>query len=322
MRVRVWGVGLVWIGFSGLAGCGSDGSGGAKGTGSVEEADYPAKLASAACGAMAACCQAHKFPHYGPDCEARISASVQDTITSRESAGAVYAPVNAGKCIDAWVSLYSGCGSNDDVDPTETCDHVFLGTVPEGGDCTTGLDCLDSTLTCFNGSCEQSTLPPDVSKAAHAKLGDPCNGACRSGALYRGVPVTECSPYGDPSSLGCFASDHLTCDPTNLTCVVLPKVGQPCTVQSGCEAGEFCDNGTCAAQRDTGPCSGNPGYTLIQSACKDTSYCDPQSMVCLALKAEGAACAQDVECAKGYCTEGVCGPPAPVNADTCAGTLQ
>ena len=114
MRAALWGAGLAVVICAGLAACGSDS--GEKTTGSVEEADYPGKLAAAVCGAMAGCCKTHGFPHYGPDCETRITASVQTTVSDRESAGAVYDPANAGKCIDAYVGLFGGCGNDNNAD--------------------------------------------------------------------------------------------------------------------------------------------------------------------------------------------------------------
>ena len=121
-----------------------------------------------------------------------------------------------------------------------------------------------------------------------------------------------------------MSADHVTCDAVSLVCVPLPKDwgGQACSVQGGCDIGEFCDNGTCAAQRDTGPCTPNISFSLDASACKDSSYCDLNTSNCIPTKAEGAACAADGECTRGSCAGGVCGPRIPVDADICAGSLE
>jgi hypothetical protein len=91
-----------------------------------------------------------------------------------------------------------------------------------------------------------------------------------------------------------------------------------------CAAWWECTSGSCsgASAESEGKCAPLPvaGEPCSQTLCAKGLYCDPTNETCQPLKADGAACAIDLECASNGCSneyevEGVCGEAAMCDAD-------
>jgi hypothetical protein len=296
---------LVYLALAGASACGSVDDG----TGSVPEADFPRQFASAVCNAMTNCCQAHAFAHPVADCETSISGQLSASIAARDAGKTIYDAAAAGRCIDAYVAVFTGCG-RDQTDPDVVCADVFHGTVAKGGACGDDEECA-SGLACENSVCATSSSALEM---AHAAPGESCSGTCTEASTGAdGVTETTCVDVGFNGAPPCWTSDHLTCDSARMTCVPVPKIGEAC--ESDCDVGAYCESGTCLAQRNTGSCLPNP------SACSPASYCQVDTQLCVPKQADGTACTTSEVCSGNFCTNGTCGPKIPVSADVCAGNF-
>jgi hypothetical protein len=88
------------------------------------------------------------------------------------------------------------------------------------------------------------------------------------------------------------------CSPDDI-CVPLSVIGEACPGTETCVPGAFCDDGVCAAQRDTGPCGTvlAGGQTAVdRNACTSNSFCDALTANCTPKKADGAPCSQIDSC--------------------------
>ena len=158
-----------------------------------------------------------------------------------------------------------------------------------------------------SGVCSARPAPP-----AHGKAGDSCLDTCYPDTCTGGDPA-------GPGALACFVSDGLACHAPDLTCQPLPKIGESC-VTGGCVTGAFCDSGTCAAQRDAGPCQAGDQTCAPTSFCNDTGQCQ------LKLP-DGSPCSADDWCQIKQCvypesgSHGVCTANSLANDKACSGGL-
>jgi hypothetical protein len=97
------------------------------------------------------------------------------------------------------------------------------------------------------------------------------------------------------------------------TCATASDENGPCTVApagsiaaaTGCLVGLICVGGRCVRPPASGACAMGVGV----ATCDPTqSYCDHNSMMCLALKANGASCQLGFECQSDNCINGSCAP--------------
>jgi hypothetical protein len=204
-------------------------------------------------------------------------------------------------CADAWRAL--ACEDNNP-------ECAFDGTLPDGEDCVTGIQCASRYCTGGRDSC--GTCMPT------AELGEPCD-----------------------DTLGPQCEPGLYCHGTDRVCVLLtgPVVG-------GLEVGEECDptRSDCYPNlclSDTAGVYSCQPYPTLGEDCSHTyscaygdSYCDP-SFVCLALPAVNQFCGVDAGTgAEQWCAEGlVCdpsfvpaiclaAPAAPGQGEACEETCQ
>ena len=197
----------------------------------------------------------------------------------------------------------------------DACEHVFRGTVPEGGACTANDSCADipgaSYVECDTGVCKpQSDFLG--SSTVHAKLGEACAYTCEEDEFGSGCSGSS-GTTTPQSTAGCWQNDGLYCTRA-FVCAPLPKVGEACPEYT-CAADSYCNGSMCVAGVSTGPC---PNY----NECVHTSYCDNATRMCIPVKANGAACNQSSECISDNCQEKVCREWSVASAASCAGLLD
>jgi hypothetical protein len=144
-----------------------------------------------------------------------------------------------------------------------------------------------SPLTCVGGRCGSGGTAGEVcSPTAPCATTAWCNaGICAQAR----APGESCSADDEcPVSFACAG-----------TCVPLPLVGEPCL--DGRCWGE-CVSGVCTARASGAACDPSAPF-----APQCDGRCDPASMTCAALRAEGESCTVPIECAEGLtCLGSMC----------------
>lgn len=305
-------VGFGLLGVFIAPGCGDDGNTSTQATTSggnemPPPATAPVKLeelgtrtTSLFCGLVYSCCtpmeQTEFFnvfptqPKNQAECEMLLGMLGGDPLVGDLSAGVMagrleYNETLAGSCFEA---AKSQCNIIHADDPFSGpgCENVFVGLVPDGGDCATSRECAVAGHVCdivpgdTLGKC--IALPPE---------GQPCTNdeQCADGlicAFSSGAP-TCFKPLAD---------------------------GGNCSGDWDCSS-RFCDSKTnlCAPRKTIG------SACTATNECVDGAYCEMQSMKCAAQKAGNEACTVDDECL-GF----LCEPPTNTCVDTggspqCAG---
>jgi hypothetical protein len=163
----------------------------------------------------------------------------------------------------------------------------YMGIEIDGRPITTEQDCVDFTNALFSG------LAVAQYKAS-----------IEAGRVeYDGEAAADCVAAVDDVSCKDYASDMID-DDSACRPFLIPLVadGGACTQDFECKSDNCVDgagdaDGTCQALPGEGqPCDDN---------CADGTYCgyENSSEVCLALKADGAVCILDRECASDYCDD-------------------
>ncbi len=327
---RALNVALLILAAASLAGCkgksendaGDDGGGGSGGSGGsgghtttaipVAAASFGQSFATAFC-AIGPCCQREGYAFTQSSCETAVKAYVDAVVSAElQAEGVVFDEAAAGGCVEAYGAATKACTNQQLGDALDdACEHVFRGTVPEGGACTANDACADvpgaSYVECDTGVCKpQSDFL--ASPTVHAKLGEACAYTCAESGCSAGSGTTT-----PQSTAGCWQNDGLYCTRA-LVCAPLPKVGEACP-EYVCAADSYCSGSICMAGVSTGPC---PNY----NECVHTSYCDDATRSCIPVKANGAACNQSNECLSDNCQEKVCREWSVASAASCAGLLD
>jgi hypothetical protein len=169
------------------------------------------------------------------------------------------------------------------------------------GDCAPAYFCAATGLCAVRGN-EQASCGADGECATglYCQLID-AGGLCRK-KVAQGKPCGEDSAHVISVESQC--ADGLLCKgfsatKTSLTpgvCSTPADVGGACgSGISGCAEGLVCASGKCALPPASGPCAGG-------TDCLDgVAYCDAAGQ-CQALKADGTACADKVECRSRFCS--------------------
>ncbi len=279
---------------------------------------YPQAFANALCDTIAPCCKAANVTYQETGCKSAATDQWTQTIARSSAAHTKYDADAAGRCIAAIKKVVASCKSTNN-DATNVCSDVFVGTIALGGACTSNQDCA-APGTCERDPNNFDFNAPGVctapgSATAHAKAGEPCAGSCDD----RGGSTVFCGGFasGDPGGT-CYASDGVFCASETRVCAPFGKVGDLCSVaEMGCVTGAYCNDGTCAAQIDSGSCARAP------DACSSKSYCDLGQ--CFAKKQDHFGCSTDSECASGVCAnagnavQGSCGVPSLATPLLCSG---
>jgi hypothetical protein len=173
----------------------------------------------------------------------------------------------------------------DELSVERICPAVFTGTVPMDGTCFTALDCEAPGSVC--------RLSPDCGAEDFC-----CPGTCvLPAALDGSCDANPCSP-GDYCVSGICRSG---------------EPSAPCSTTADCDLGLWCNDGSCAAELESG------------AACTQLEEC-PGPEVCLVPPgAEGGTCAR-VDQADAPCNDScygfVCVQPDPAALGTCEPLLD
>ena len=288
---------------------------------------FPTQFGDAYCDSLAPCCASAHIPYDSATCKNAATAFFKAYATANAVPGKTYDAAAAGGCLSAFKALLQSCSKSDDDTANDACAKIFVGSVPAGGACQQNSDCAGGNCVFDPSDPNGGSVCGTQTGQAHAKAGEGCNGDC-----FEMDGSEDCSSFGVAGGAGtaggtasgtgtCFASDGLFCSTRSGVCTVFAQVGQACE-EEGCVAGAFCDAGTCAAQRDSGPCDSF-------EACSSKSYCDSATNQCTAKKADGAACAEPSDCSSGDCSASaagsgtqVCGTSSVASTSTCAGNLN
>lgn len=291
---------------------GDDASPGAVGidaTSPLSPDNFPATFAGAICGSLTACCWQAGLD--SSSCRTAVEAAVRQWVTNKTSdPKVVLDEALAARCIEATRAAYTACTDRELARQSKIpCHQMTRGTVPIGGACTSGSQCVpqtDAPVECDKGACAIGTVPT-VGNPRGA-LGEPCMGTCRpSGCQSAGL---------GPAAL-CWTDDGLYCPDMNRVCTAAPAVGQPCSMY--CAKGAHCASGSvCAPNLATGPCQSDDD-------CVAEAYCaGPDGALrgqCALLKENGAACTSAVECSSGQCLGAACRPWSMANDAVCSGVI-
>lgn len=198
--------------------------------------------------------------------KAQLDMYVYKSLVDAVNAGRLkYDAALAGTCFGKVTKECTFLSGDSPIDDGE-CDKVFVGLVPDGGDCGGDNECAVADSHC---------------------------------PMPQGATLGKCAvlPKESEACPDFRCADGLGCDSVNgmQVCVKPGPDGQACSSGLACTS-EYCDFTTmkCAQRKAIGEaCSSS--YD-----CKD-SYCDNASTKCTALKAAGEACAGGDECASSDC---------------------
>jgi hypothetical protein len=299
---------------------GSGGNGGSGGSGgsSVYD-DFAAKAKAATCGNAVEC---HRSETEA-ECIA-TSGGPEDVTAYLANGTVIYNPDNAAACIAA-LGTVNGCSygellpllANGGDSIKELCASVFEGTVADGGNCT-------SYVQCVSHACE----PVDPA----------CADACCPGKCVMGMPVPALAKIGESCVMApCESSAYCQTDPNtgaSTTCAALLAAGAACTDLGACAAPNLCNvdlmtgMGTCKKAPATGETCDPMG---IFSCDRMDDFCDMTTKKCTPLGLVGATCADTNDCVRyAHCDMGTmkCAKDFgegqacdPMNND-CLGNLQ
>ena len=219
-----------------------------------------------------------------------VTTSDQATLIADVNAGIVkFDAAAANACLDQLMA--APCEHANDW--VSCLDAAFTGTVPNGGACFAGGECVSQTCEVQSTSCDPSTTccPGTCVADPRIALGAACNAnpSCVDGA-FCDVSFGVCVPLVATAGAACDATTG-----TTSSCVG-PLVCIP--------DGPGAETGTCLAPAAEGAtCS---IYAPI--ACSDSrDYCSTTTRKCTPQAGVGLACSSDVPCqGVAICTNGVC----------------
>jgi hypothetical protein len=260
MMSRGW---LLVLGAAGLlAGCGkSEGNAATP----VQQSQLPTKVADLLCDSLAGCCQSQGFAFDSDACKTGYVAELEDSLSEYDPQKVTYDAQAAGDCLAA-AQASTQCGEIEDDVPA--CERVFRGLVAVGQPCSESRECQQPDGKRVSCASEDGldaavcTLVTDT-VARHGKLGEACFTTCFDdddcGFAVAPTPVGEAAPAPGSEPAVCYRNEGLFCDAG--VCAELAPVDSPCLDYSACAGDAFCDFNTqlCTAPRANGePCeSGN-----------------------------------------------------------------
>lgn len=275
-------------------------------------------FADAFCGAIGPCCQRGGYDFSGASCGATLKAYVDAVVSAYATdAGVAFDENVAATCVEQYRKFAAACTDRSLQNELDAaCEHVFRGTVAQGGACTIDAACADipgfEYVRCDAGVCKPDT--DFTSLGPHAKLGEPCIQTCETDATGFGCSGGRSSNTTPPATnAACFQNDGLYCSNTYV-CAALPKIGEPCPGYL-CVADAYCDGSVCTTAKATGPCASI-------DECLSTSYCDDTTQMCIPLKTNGTHCNYDSECKSVNCEGDVCRDWSAASVGHCAGVID
>lgn len=197
-------------------------------------------------------------------------------------------------CLDQdWVSLREVDINSRDMD--HTCEHVLVGTLPNGAAC-------DTSYACTSHYC------------ARTPVRDAGTGPC--GVCTARVPVGgSCGSYLD---FECVEGAYCGY-PSNPICQVVSRPGDSCGA-SGCHGGDlYCVGGVCLTRSQVAGATCSSTDDLCGFDGTNRYWCDHSTSTCAVALDEGAPCSRVTQCASGICQGGSCRAPAAIG-EACTGT--
>jgi hypothetical protein len=284
MMRRGW---LLVLGAAGLlVGCGKSEGGAAT---PVQESELPSKVADLVCSSMAGCCQSEGFAFDIDACQASYLTDLKDSLNDSHTQRVTYDAQAAADCLAAARGSIQ-CGDVEGDIPA--CERIFHGTVAVGQPCGGSRECQQPTgtrVSCTSSdgvSTEVCTVVADP-VTRHGKLGEACFTTCFEGE--------ECGGAGAPTPAG------------------EGGVPAPATEPAACyrDEGLFCEVGSCARLLPVG------ATCTDYAACAGNAFCDFNTQLCSAPRANGEPCASSRDCQSQRCVESVA-----TAADPAAGQVQ
>ena len=288
---------------------------------------FPALFADAWCDNVGTCCSAGSWSFDLATCKVNAAGSLGTTLSTVPPNG-VYDPEAAGACLQAVASVARGCDATAERVVDAACRALIIGTLPPGEACVSNKECSSAAgPSICSGLAYENGFPsgtgvcaaaPDYS-TPHGQLGDECVSTCQGTAQNPGGCIASDSRR--PNAVPCFTSDGLYCPGVGLTCQPSRQVGESCTLHD-CVAGAFCDAGTCAAQRSSGPCE------AWIDACSPDSFCNAGQ--CELKRSNGSLCRSNEWCQVEQCVRpevrtgddsGICSTNSLANGKACTGAL-
>jgi len=225
---------------AGAAGNGEGGSG--EGGEAGVDAGPLTPMVQAFCGAARSCCSSGDAL---AKCERNFSAQV-DAVALVLAGKLELDPTALAACVAAYQSAKSTCTL---AEVRSACHGVFVGKVPDGGSCS-------SVLECDRGSAPKVCLRlggevmGTCVAAARGEAGTVCAGSCARGEICS--TTTFASDASVPTAL-CHEEDGLYC-PIGEGCAPLAAEGEECTWDEACGSAGFCVS-TCNPKAQLGaPC--------------------------------------------------------------------
>lgn len=276
---------------------------GGGGSSSVKAEDYPSKLAEAECKNLVAC---GNSPDSATCAESVVLEGNQvETVLADIASGKImYDASEAGKCLDEYNTSCTFDGFMNGSD--SACNHVFSGTVAQGGACFESLECAGgASCTQTDSSCDASTTCCPGTCGAPAPTAVALGGVCQGSSDCAGKAYCKFPDSGMGDSI-CTA--------------LIQTEGTACGDIDACADPMYCDldfstfMGVCTTAAASGAMC-NKDELLPCTDARD--YCDPTSMKCTRKVAVGGACPTDVDCV-GFatCVNAVC-VAKPSVGDTC-----
>jgi len=247
---------------------------------SIDRESFISRMAAVFCDAIEPCCSRFGRENSAAACEEEVAIPFGWAFPGIGSLHADFDPEMAAACLQVTAAYVRGCAGpvfwgqrwDRQMDPSlAACESVLRGTTQLGGACESWQDCAPSSEPV---TCDWET---------------PGSGT----AICMLVSTVPPPPDVPPPTYA--------------------RIGEPCRSESNleacldpCEPHSFCDNGTCAPERASGPCG-----DLCERACSAGSYCDQTQKRCVPRPAlpDGASCTSVYQCGNPYpdCNQ-VCGP--------------
>lgn len=271
-------------------------------TEAIAQADFPAAYAHAICDGYGNCCKIAGRKLDVDACVAKVRESIAATADALLSEGRKFDPEAAARCVAVVKAVVPACytSSKQEARVASACLAAFTldAHAAPGEPCSFDNDCAPSadgevrcvgTTAFVDGGVVSSSICQVLAKPY---AGVPCEYTFNGSA----APVVGKCSYGE--------DPQFTCDPQTNTCVQRRPVGSSCFRGSDqCVGDAFCSpNGVCVSRLR----AGDPCLPDAINECGTLLFCEGVSAVCIAKRPDGAACSDNVECAGGHCTSGVC----------------
>lgn len=295
MTYRIWACFLVLCaGASVVVGCSPDDE-----AEPVELDNLASRYAEIYCSGIEPCCKAASLAFEPQGCRQKMGAYLQKQIDELMTQQIGYDEQAAGECLAAF-KAQSSCGDEDTIDDDSACQNVFHGLLAAGAACESSEECKDEGGG-KRGYCDRPFDPntnmsgPGICKQRqtlalkHGKQGDACEQTCQVGDSCTTTIYPEDVGDGAPApfagdGVACLQAENLYCGPLRV-CQPLKQLGQACDSYDSCAGGSFCDfdSKVCVAPKANGEkCTGS-------SECQ-SERCDFDLEVCVSNQVSANQC--------------------------------